>query len=509
MRFLVLAKGTLVTRLHQQIAAVRTRQQQQWMWKCLTTGMLISGGLACLLGLVRLFTQGAFGWGWIAVISATGPLVGIAYSYITSRSLRSAATAIDKACNLKERTETALQFHLTAAATEPSPLQRLQLADAEAHVELVHPDRVIPDQRLRAWPIALLLTAAAIILAIVSGPPIDVTAAEVQSEVVERQALRVEDGLEELKALQNERQDPELDELLKDLQVMIEQLKEPGMDPKEALAKLSEMEASLQEMQEKLDDPQAAAELQQVGDALSLSDAMAMAGQALSKGDMEKAAEELEKLELPELDRKTEKAVTEQLNKLNQDNGDGNQKKSVQEAATQISEGLGQGNRGKFSDGMKSLASEARKQGQKKKLSDLLRKQCQCMGECKSECESECRNQSMASKKSGNKAGSAASGNDPGDKTAKLKTQPQMNIKGQESSQGDADVETEASDEQQQAAVRAYREKAEEYEALSESVLESESIPLGHRQTIRKYFELIRPNGSETDAVNKKTGLED
>ncbi|GAA5505677.1 hypothetical protein [Novipirellula caenicola] len=494
-----------MTRLQQQIAAVQNRQQRQWMGKCVMTGMLISGGMACLVGLARLLTQGAFGWGWIAVLSISGPLIGFAYSYLTARSLRSAATAIDKACNLKDRTETALQFHHTAAATEPTALQRLQLADAEAHAESVQPDRVVPPQRLRAWPIALSLTAAAVVLAFISGPPADLTAAEVRNDVVDRQALRVEDGLEELKSLQEERQDPELDELLKDLQLMVEQLKEPGMDPKEALAKLSEMEASLQEMQQKLDDPHAAEELQQVGDALSLSDAMAMAGQALSKGEMEKAADELEKLEMPELDRKTEKAITEQLNKLNQDAGDGNQKKSIQEAATQISQGLSQGNRGKFSDGMKGLASEARKQGQKKKLSDLLRKQCQCLGECKSECESECRSQAMSNKKGGNKAGSAASGNDPGDKTAKLKTQPQMNLKGQESSQGDVDVETEASDQQQQAAVRAYREKADEYEALSESVLESESIPLGHRQTIRKYFEMIRPNGSETDAVNEQT----
>ena len=54
-------------------------------------------------------------------------------------------------------------------------------------------------------------------------------------------------------------------------------------------------------------------------------------------------------------------------------------------------------------------------------------------------------------------------------------------------------------------AVRQYRSQAEKYEALSESALESESIPLGHRQTIRKYFELIRPQGSETDAVNQAT----
>ncbi len=111
-------QGTSMTRLQQQIEAVRTRQQRQWMWKCLSVGMLISGGLACLLGLVRLFTQGAFDWRWIAAVGVAGPLVGIIYAWIKSRSLRSAAAAIDKACNLKDRTETALQFQLTSDSTE-------------------------------------------------------------------------------------------------------------------------------------------------------------------------------------------------------------------------------------------------------------------------------------------------------------------------------------------------------------------------------------------------------
>ncbi len=498
-----------MTRLQQQIHAVRIRQQRQWLWKCLSTGMLLGGGLACMLGLIRLFSQGSFGWGWIAGIAVAGPLIGMAYASARARSLRNAAAAVDKACNLKDRVETALQFHHLTDAAKVSPLHRLQIEDAEAHADLIHPDQVVPIRRPRSWPFALALSIGAIVLALLSGPPNDrATASELRSDVVAKQALRMEDGLEELKAMQDERQDPELEELVKDLQLMIEQLKEPGVDPKEALAKLSEMEASLQEMQKQLEDPQVSSDLQKVGDALALSQAMSMAGQALAKGEMEKAADELEKLEMPELDRKTEKAILEQLDKLNQDNGNGNQKKSVQEAASQISQGLGQGNRGKFNDGMKGLAGEARKQGRRKKLSDLLRKQCQCLSECKSECESECRNQSMSNKKGGNKAGSASSGNEPGDKSAKLKTKPQMNLQGQESSQGDVDVETESSDEQQQEAVRAYNQKVAEYEALSESVLESESIPLGHRQTIRKYFELIRPDGGEVDAVNRQTETE-
>jgi hypothetical protein len=273
------------------------------------------------------------------------------------------------------------------------------------------------------------------------------------------------------------------------------------MDPKEALAKLSEMEAALQEQQERLNQDNIEAALQQVGDALALAEEMQAAGEAMAKGKMEKAAEELAKLELPELDRKTENAVTEQL-QLVENQSNGAAKKKLKSAVQKMCQGLSGGDRSKFKEGIEGLAGECKKQGRRKKLSDLLRKQCQCLGECKSECEGACK--SAGNKKGGNNWGLGASGNQPGDKTSKLSTNPKMDIKGQESDQGDVDVETISSEEQSQEAVRQYRRHVEKYEQLSESVLSSEPIPLGHRQTIRRYFELIRPQGQETDEVVKR-----
>lgn len=493
-----------MTQLQERIQAVQVRQQQEWLWRCLSSGMIAGGGLACALGLLRMLLDGVFGWGWVIAPAAAGPIAGILYAVVNRRSPKQAASLIDKTCDLKDRTQTALQF-LKADTGESNELQKLQIADAEFHAIAIIPENVVPIDGPRLWPVAVSLTGFAVILAFVSGPPTELQASEQSNAVVEQQADRIENELLELKQLQEEEKNPELEQLVRDLQQMVEQMKQPGLDPKEALAKLSEMEAALQQMQQQVDDPQAAADLQQIGEALSLSEAMATAGEMLAKGDMEKAAEQLEELQLPELDRQTEKAITEKLDQLKQGNEDGTPKTKTQDAASQISQGLGQGNRSKFQDGMKSLAGEARKQGRRKKLSDLLRKQCQSLSECKGECESECRSQAESNKKGGTKAGTASTGNQPGDKTSKLKTNPEMNIKGQESISGDSEIETQSGDPQQQEAVRAYREKAGDYEALSESVLESENIPLGHRQTIRKYFELIRPNGQEMDQFNKQT----
>jgi predicted RNA-binding Zn ribbon-like protein len=91
-----------------------------------------------------------------------------------------------------------------------------------------------------------------------------------------------------------------------------------------------------------------------------------------------------------------------------------------------------------------------------------------------------------------------------GSKTALQKTGNELKLTGQDSGQGDVDKETITGEMEEQESVRQYREKAGQYEALSESALESESIPLGQRQTIRRYFELIRPQGSEADAVQEE-----
>ncbi|MDZ4849184.1 MAG: hypothetical protein SGI77_07810 [Pirellulaceae bacterium] len=487
--------------IHERVRAVRDRLQKQWTWLCLSRGMLLGGLLGCLLGVVRYSADGSLSWAWIGAAVLAGPIFGACLAMINARTLQSAAMMIDRHCKLKDRTETALRF---LSSKEESPVRRLQIADTASHLQNVDPARVVPFKAPRSWLWGMSLTVAAVVIAFWTSPQDKAQATLIRNDVVFAQASRVEDGLEELRKAQEEQLDPELEKLLKEMAAKVEELKQPGLDPKEALANLSEMEAAMQEMQKQLTDPQSESQLQEIGKALALAESLASAGQAMSKGEMEKAAEELAKLDMPELDRKTEKAITEKLDQLQQNSGDGAKKQQLKEALGQVSQGLSQGDRSKFKDGTNGLASECKKQGQRKKLSDILRKQCQCLSECKGECESECKSQSESNKKGGTKAGLARSGNEPGDKTAKLKTGPQMNITGQESTQGDVDIETTSAPEQEQEAIRQYRENADKYEALSESVLESESIPLGHRQTIRRYFELIRPKNGETDAVLAK-----
>ncbi len=467
----------------------------------MSAGLVAGGVIGCGLGVARMLGVEALSLQWIAAAVVACPLAGLLYGLAIPRHSRDAAVAIDHRYQLKDRIATALNF---MHKNSQSPLQQLQLDDAESHVAQVNPTDVAPFRAPRSWGWGLLLSAAAILVAFLSAPREELNAAVVRNDVVAHQADRFAEGLEELEEFNEEIADPEIEELLKELAEKIDELKEPRVDPKGALAQLSEMEAVLQAKQEQLADPSTEAALTEIGEALSLAEPFQAAGQAMSQGDMEKAAEELAKLEMPELDRQTERAVSEKLDQAQQNSAQGSQRK-LREATGKVSAGLTKGDRSKFKEGMEGLAGECKKQGRRKKLSDLLRKQCNCLSECKSECEGACKSLADSKKKGGKGWGLGASGNDPGDKTPKLKTGPQMQVTGIESDSGDVDIETISSPEQEQDAVRQYRQKADEYEQMSESVLDSEPIPLGHRQTIRRYFEMIRPQDAETDAVLRET----
>ncbi len=488
----------------QHVRDVQVRQQRQWFWQCVSLGLLAGGAVGALAAAIRILAQGVFSWMWVAATVLAPVIVAGCLAIVRSTSMQLAARTIDTQCGLKDRTQTALQF--LASIADDSALRRLQVQDAENHLQSVDPVKVAPIHAPKSWGWGILMLVMTCVLSLFAGQPERIHGATEINTVIFAQADRVAAGLEELKQFQQEQKDPELEEVLKELARQLAELKTPGLAPKEALASLSEMESALQEMQKQVAEASVEAELQEVGEALSLAEAMAAAGQAMAMGEMEKAAEELSRLEMPELDRKTEKAISEKLEQIQNSESPGGQKQSLKESLKKVSEGMSSGDKDKFQDGMKSLAGECKKQGQKKKLSDLLKKQSQTLSECKSECEREGRSQAQAqsNNRGGEKAGKG-SADLPGDRTARKKTGSEMILKGEDAGTGDSDIETEKGPEQEQEAIRQYRQNAVKYEALNESVLESESIPLGHRQTIRRYFEMIRPSAADTDAVNAQT----
>src|SRR5262249_13110465 len=86
----------------------------------------------------------------------------------------------------------------------------------------------------------------------------------------------------------------------------------------------------------------------------------------------------------------------------------------------------------------------------------------------------------------------STSGNVLGEKTKLLSQQNLMQLTGNPDD-GPSETETTHSAEGRQQAGRSYRDVYQKYRRMSDAVLDSEPIPLGHRQTIRRYFALIHP----------------
>src|SRR5690606_18071268 len=189
---------------------------------------------------------------------------------------------------------------------------------------------------------------------------------------------------------------------------------------------------------------------------------------------------------------------------------------------------LGEGKKGKLSDSIKEMAEglekedpskcksgfckaagECRKQGTKKKISECLACQLNRLSECKGCCQGEgqCNNPGSNVAKSdspSNKAGMGASNKPLGEDKTKLDSKRRNEDLSGIAGDGPSERETLASAEAEQDAARSYKERYAEYRKQMEEVLDSEPLPLGHRETVRKYFESIRPTGEEDAAVNEQ-----
>jgi hypothetical protein len=469
--------------IHFRLDPVRRRQQQLRALSCAAVGLFASAVALVICVLLRWLA------GWqpsLAVIfgfAIACPTLGYIVGAFWRRDWRDAAVAIDAHYGFKDRILTALDFLARPSAT---CVQRLAVDDALEHLDRVDARQVIPSDTPSILPCAVVSLAAAVLLLIFTTPPQLNASPEPPLAVVVDSAERVADELKSLEEFAREEQDPEIQKLVNELKQAIEELKQPGVEPREALAKLSQMQSALEQQQSKYNVGQVDAQLQAVGQALALASAMAEAGNALSSKQFEKAAEELEKLDQPKLDRQTEKAIKEKLDALArqmQDSGSSSLGASVGE----LSQGLG-GDGKRFKRGLLQLAKEAHNQNKRKKLNDILKKQNECLCECKEL-----------------KWGRAGSGNKPGEETPKFGGHYETRLTGRQSDKGEIEVETTHSPEGKQEAQREYRATYDKYRKISEAVLDSEPIPLGHRQTIRRYFEAIRPSDSETDAVQAAT----
>jgi hypothetical protein len=430
-------------------------------------------------------------WG----VLCSGPVLAGLAGFISRHTWVAAAVAVDTHYRLKDRILTALAFmrkHDTEAWSQ------LQVDDALQHLSRVEPKRVIPWRAPRVLPYAVVCLVIAVVLNVWPGTGQEVTASpsEPLPEVLS-QADALSEDLKEMEQFAKQEQNKELEELVEELREKVEELRQPGIDEREALAKLSEMEAAIKAQQAQYNAAAVDAQLQSLGNAMQVAESLQSAGRAMAESKFDKAAEELEKLDEPKLERKEAKALEEQLRKIAQEMKD-NGMASLSECTSQLCESC-KGDGQKMQAAAKSLAKECRSQARRKKISDMLCAECNKLSECKCNCQKNSLAKGKKPQKSTSPSsnfGMSTSGNTAGEKTDLLAQHKFEQLTGQEGD-GDSEVETEHSVEGRQEAGRNYKDAYQKYRKLSESVLDSEPIPLGHRQTIRRYFELIRPQQSD------------
>lgn len=486
-------------RIYRELGPVRRRQESLLAVKALTWGLLASAVIACGLGAWRLAFAATLPWASVLGIVAAGPMVALIFTFAFRQGgWHQAAEAVDAHYHLKDRSITALEF-----LTKPlDPVMKsLQIEDAERHLAAIVPAQVVPWRIPRVVPVAAtaVVLAGLLLLWPTAAKTLKAGAEPALPQIV-AEAEKIEEDLKELDSLAKKEKDKDLEKVLKEMADKVMELKQPGVDVKEALAKLSEMQAALAAEQAKYNPALVDAQLQSLGEAISAAESMQDAAQALQNGEHQKAAEKLEELDPTDVDRKEAKTIKDRLKKLAKqmkESGMG----QLGEATDSLGEGL-ESDGQVAKDSAKKIAGICKSQAKRKSIFNSLCLECNKLSECKSNCNknSLAKGKAPKSDKPSQTFGLKTNGELYGEKRELGARRDRKDITGQ-MGQGPSETETTHSPEGREVASAKYRESYQKYKKMTESVLDSEPIPLGHRQTIRKYFELIRPSNDEADGV--------
>jgi hypothetical protein len=488
-------------RIYHALRPVRRRQWILFLLRSAAWGLLVGSVAGILVGLWRWRTGAAITPALAGSILAAGPVLGLLLGLARRRGWHQAAAAVDAHYRLKDRTATALDF---LSRPEVTPVHELQVQDAVEHLATVEARDVVPFRLPRTLPYAAGLLAVAGVL--MSWP---IASRKAQAgpakadPVIVAQAEEIAENLKQLDELAKKERDPELEKLVQQLKQKVQEMKEPGVDLREALAKLSEMQTAIAAQQAQYNTGLVDGQLASLGAAMTPADSLEAAGQALQEGKFDQAAAELEKLENPELDRKEAKAVEEKLKQVAEAMGEAGLGQ-MSDAASELADGIKGGNSGKIGKSTKALAKMTKNHARRRRINKLLELEGDKLTESKNKCNMNSLVKGKRPSKSNSPSsnfGLATSGN-MGEKTNLLSKRNLEEITG-EPGDGPSEMETTHSPEGRQVAARGYKEAYQRALKKSEAVLDSEPIPLGHRQTIRKYFESIRPQNEPGEKAEK------
>lgn len=478
-----------------RLRPVRRRMHRMQLLRAATAGLAVGSMLGMIAAV--LWRCGIVDAWWPAVAAGpVGALLAVVARAVVRPSWNAVAAAVDAHYGLKDRAVTALRF---AADLRDDPIRRMQVREALEHLQHVDSRAVVSRSGSRVTPAAAGAVGAllaVLLIPLAERPPVVAVAA---LPVVLEQADELEATmLEEIRELAERQQEPELEALAEELEELVDQLRRPETDQRQALATLSEMQQSLQAAMGKFDLQQVETALQDIAAAMEPAEAMRAIAEELKEGDYDAAAEKLEQFDSGRLNQKERRAVADSLKQLAQGLEKG-QQGQLSEATGQMAEGLKNNSQSQCNGGACKLAGLCRQQALRKKIGQCLGSQLNRLSLCKGACQ--------GGKNGGNKVAKSESpssswgtgqSNDPlGDEMTRLDSdREQLEVTGT-AGDGPSEREITTAPEASQQARRGYSERYAEFRKQAEAVLDSEPLPLGYRQTVQTYFESIRPTGEE------------
>lgn len=457
----------------------------------------IAGAADWLAGAAPLARPLAIAGVGLAALGAAGAAIGLLLPVSELRLAR----ALDRAAASEDRFASAVQLESDGRRARVG----LVVADALARVSATPARAALPMRLPRAarWvPVPLLALGATVLL--FPQARLEASAPVAPAISAEEWAGLHEEFARELARLP-EPVTPEEEELMRDFRALAELLR-TAPDKKDALTEIARLSERLEKQREAAGAKESVA--QSAAKAVSESASLKEFGSALKQGAYAQAAGELrrlaERLKDGSLspDAAEFEAMSADMQRLSKELAS---RDDLRQACESCANAAGKMNSQSLSDAMRRLAERMQKDaeslracdnlGKRANMLDALKRrmnQCtQCSG-CKQGC-SACEGGSAGSKPGGRKAGWGSAAKWVGGSMAPNDEKRSAEVADvREGAGASATLSTVSPDERAQTSLR-HKELYAEFVQKAEADLDLESVPLAHRDFLRRYFNAIRP----------------
>lgn len=349
--------------IHALVSRARRRLRLQAALETATTASILA--FAAALGVVYGVRQGTLsqGTGLALLVSCAGiVLVAALIGSMRRIPAHIVATRIDRASNLSDRLSSAYAFEEELRATpngqtdeQTAALMHAAIRDAVACAPRANIKAATPFARPRDSRAALMFGLVSALVAGlywpdtgVAGPAQGPDQAQRLDPGLQKQADRfaeedidyARDLLEDLRRVARDEKEPHLDQFVKEVEELLAKAELGELTREELIEELAKAEERYMQGADE-DMEKTMAELSETGRELEENKLTRELGQALQKGDLEKAREEMEKLaqklEQGELDEKQKQELAKALEKA-ADRFEKKQKEREQKADKDIAE---------------------------------------------------------------------------------------------------------------------------------------------------------------------------